>query len=272
MWRDAIEMTRRGRSLFDENPGLTVMMNVWIREYFGVWRVSVRAVALIVAVFFTFWSVAHAVLSFLAWSFVPPLLFWSYTLTHRKAYEKVHAAEAVRLPVRRWWWNVSLGSMIWGALMGVSGVMLALPAVALGGLLLPYVYFMMVEGLGPIEALKENLRLTMRHPIAVIAVGALIFGASTLMWFVSKFLTLYVAGSTMFVDHIAVKAGWGLGLYGVKLMMVVFGMSLHVAGAITIYRVVTGKVAGIQAPGVVQEQAALSAVPATAPSAPPGEW
>ncbi|TXC74714.1 hypothetical protein FRC91_14225 [Bradymonadales bacterium TMQ1] len=247
-------------------------MNVWIREYFGVWRVSVRAVALIVAVVFTFWSVAHAVLSFLAWSFVPPLLFWGYTLAHRKAYEKVHAAEALRLPVRRWWWNVSLGSMIWGALMAVSGVILALPAVALGGLLLPYVYFMMVDGLGPIEALKENLRLAMCHPIAAIAMGALIFGASTLMWFVSRFLTLYVAGSTMFVDNVAVKAGWGLGLYGVKLMMMIFGMSLQVAGAITIYRVVRGKVAGISAPAAMQEQGAVSAVPVPAAAAPPGEW
>ncbi|RVU46704.1 hypothetical protein EA187_06085 [Lujinxingia sediminis] len=247
-------------------------MNVWIREYFGVWRVSVRAVALIVAVVFTFWSVAHAVLSFLAWSFVPPLLFWGYTLAHRKAYEKVHAAEALRLPVRRWWWNVSLGSMTWGALMAVSGVILALPAVALGGLLLPYVYFMMVEGLGPIEALKENLRLAMRHPIAAIALGALIFGASTLMWFGSRFLTLYVAGSTMFVDNVAVKAGWGLGLYGVKLMMMIFGMSLQVAGAITIYRAVRGKVAGISAPAAMQEQGSVSAVPVPAAAAPPGEW
>ncbi|TXD41182.1 hypothetical protein FRC96_04785 [Lujinxingia vulgaris] len=240
------------------------------REFVEVWSASWRAVIVPMIVVVLVLSVTHGLLGFLALVIAPPVALWAFAQAHRKGYEAAH--QGVQLPMSQWWWQVGVGGMIWGGLFAVGAVFFALPGVLVMSLLMPYVYFMMVDGLGPVRALETNLRLVSKHPVEAIVMWMGIFALQIAIGLFSQLAGGVVAIGAAFLGSELVLVVVALAIFLAHLVVAVFGMSLQVAGAITIYRVVTGKVAGIPAPGVVREQAALSAVPATAPSAPPGEW
>ncbi|TXD34993.1 hypothetical protein FRC98_17905 [Lujinxingia vulgaris] len=242
------------------------------REFVEVWSASWRAVIVPMILLVTVLSVTNGLLGFLALLIGPPMALWAFAQAHQKGYEAAHAAEGVKLPMAQWWWQVGVGGMIWGALFVVGAVFFALPGLLVMSLLMPYVYFMMVEGLGPVKALEANLRLVSKHPVEAIVMWMAIFALQIVMVLFSQFVGGVVAIGAAFLGSELVLFAVVVAIFIVHLAVAVFGMSLQVAGAITIYRVVTGKVAGISSSGVVQEQGAVSAVPVPATAAPPGEW
>ncbi|RVU46705.1 hypothetical protein EA187_06090 [Lujinxingia sediminis] len=235
----------------------------WKRDFFYVWRQSRGTVALHIVpmvVVSAMWCWLYvlaplaAVVAFLPLA-IASLGWWAYL--HRVTYCELypeHAAESVGLP---WFGRTVLGVVVWMGLYMVGSVFV-LPALAVLALLMPYLYFIIGEGEGPIEALQINMRLVGDRLLEVFAFWGVSFGVS---------LAISVAGAIPLVfaffmgveseDRVVSGALFLLGALG-YLGMVLFMYSVHMAVSLTAYRVLRGKsIDAMEAVGRREEGAGL---------------